>query len=272
MTYVIIHKCCIITRKIGKRTEKQCFWKFIMIWSIISGVVAEENCSVSWKLTTVPIFFGYDIQLKCTAKGNEDCFGSRIFKWIGGPEKEVISFDVQVYDHSKYKVFHERGHYWLVIKNSTARDIDIPYICHCGFYYSESILKNVSLIHSDVKDTDDQEKSFINHTEGDTADKGRTEVASTIVGSCFGALLGVFIVTLIIYAIYKRNKEQTGGSNNTQIARHEQDTPILNGNRENINEGGSNKTKTDKHEPDTFSLKGNGKDSNDDIETWKTEE
>lgn len=117
------------------------YWNFKLSFEIL----------VSWKLTTVPIFFGYDIQLKCTAKGSEDCFGSRIFKWIGGPEKEVISFDVQVYDHRKYKVFHERGHYWLVIKNSTARDIDIPYICHCGFYYSESILKNVSLIHSDVK-------------------------------------------------------------------------------------------------------------------------
>ncbi|VDI56652.1 Hypothetical predicted protein [Mytilus galloprovincialis] len=226
---------------------------------------------VSWKLTTIPILFGNDIRLKCTAKGSGDCFGSRIFIWIGGPEQKVISFDVQVYD-SKYKVFHERGNYWLVIKNSTIRDIDIPYACHCGFYYLESILKNVSTIHSSDKDKDDQEKSFINHTEEYTGDKGRTEFASTIVGSCFGALLGVFIVTLILYAIYKRNKEQLGGSNNTQIARQEQDTLILNGNRENITEGGSNNTKKDKHEQDTFILKGNGKDSSDDIETWKTEE
>lgn len=117
------------------------YWNFKLLFEIL----------VSWKLTTVPIFFGYDIKLKCTAKGSGDCLGSRIFKWIGGPEKEVISFDVQVNDHSKYKAFHERGHYWLVIKNSTARDIEIPYTCHYGFYYSESILKNVSLIHSDAK-------------------------------------------------------------------------------------------------------------------------
>lgn len=185
--------------------------------------MSEENCSVSWELTTVPIFFGDDISLKGTAKGREDCFGSRIFKWIGGPEKEVISFDVQVYDHSKYTVFHERGHYWLVIKNCTARDIDIPYACHCGFYYVESILKNVSSIHTDDKDDGDQQKRVIYHTPGDKRDKGNTEDVSTIVGSCVGAFLGVLVVILIVYAVIKRYKKETAGSYDTKKVNHEQE-------------------------------------------------
>ncbi|XP_052065363.1 uncharacterized protein LOC127705147 isoform X3 [Mytilus californianus] len=171
MTYVLTYRRCIITRNIGRRTEKQCFWRFIIILSTISGVMSEENCSVSWELTTVPIFFGDDISLKCTAKGSEECFGSQIFKWIGGPEKEVISFDVQVYDHNKYTVVHEGGHYWIVIKNVTGKDIDIPYACHCGFYYLESILNNVSTLHSDDKDDGDKQKTFMVQTPEDKRDK-----------------------------------------------------------------------------------------------------
>lgn len=106
---------------------------------------------VSWELTTVPIFYGVDIRLKCMATGSSDCFGSGIFKWIGGPEKEVISFDVRVFDRTKYSVFHDKGDYLLVIKNVTPRDLNISYACHCGFYNLTKILKNVSTIHSDDK-------------------------------------------------------------------------------------------------------------------------
>lgn len=108
---------------------------------------------VSWEVTTVPIYFGDNILLKCMATGNSDCFGSGIFKWIGGPKKEVISFDVRVFDRTKYTAYHDKGEYLLVIKNVTAKDLNVSYACHCGFYNLTKILKNVSTIHPNDKGT-----------------------------------------------------------------------------------------------------------------------
>ncbi|CAC5385798.1 unnamed protein product [Mytilus coruscus] len=146
------------------------------------------------------IIDGKDINIAALFIPNYEC-----------PQSHTVFADsIEVYDHNKYTVVHEGGHYWIFIKNVTAKDIGIPYACHCGFYYLDSILNNVSTLHSDDKDDDDKQKNFMVQTPEDKRDKGKTKDVSTIVGSCVGTLLGVLVVISIVYAVISRYKKEAG--------------------------------------------------------------
>ena len=84
---------------------------------------------------------GKDVKLECRKTGRDSCFGSNTFKWIGGPENDVIAFDDSVSEHSKYAVHKFKNGYTLTIKNVTAVDLNVSYACHCGFYKFEEILR-----------------------------------------------------------------------------------------------------------------------------------
>ena len=101
---------------------------------------------VSWE-SRKPVIVGTDVVLTCTATGSK-CDGT--YKWVGGPFNDVLALDTSVLNHTKYAVNREDG-YSLIIKNLSPKDINSSYVCHCGFYKFESILKQDASFEKDRK-------------------------------------------------------------------------------------------------------------------------
>ncbi|CAC5421669.1 unnamed protein product [Mytilus coruscus] len=131
-------------KRCSSKKKKRSIPRFFIVLSLIPVALSKEQCLVFWELRTIPIIFGVDVVLECMAIGQgKDCFGSRIFKWSGGPENDLISFDNRLLYPTKYRLIYTNT-YSLVIKNVTTKDLNVPYACHCGFHNFEDVLKNVS--------------------------------------------------------------------------------------------------------------------------------
>lgn len=82
---------------------------------------------------------GQDVVLNCTANGRK-CTGS--FKWVGGPNDKVLTYKNKVLDSQKYAVnYIHAKEYALIIRNLSNIDLNVLYVCHCGFYHYGNILR-----------------------------------------------------------------------------------------------------------------------------------
>lgn len=86
---------------------------------------------VYWNITSDIIVFGRDISLKCDGLA---CSTKSIKMWIGGPENDLICFNVTSLNPSKYEMMVENNitSFGLKIKNLTISDVNCKYTCACN--------------------------------------------------------------------------------------------------------------------------------------------
>lgn len=87
--------------------------------------------SLHWNIASDHIVFGKDILLNCDGFA---CSPQSIKMWIGGPDNDLICFNVTSSNPSKYEMMvkHNTPSFGLKIKNLTIDDVNCKYTCACG--------------------------------------------------------------------------------------------------------------------------------------------
>lgn len=115
------------------KLEEFAFFVVCYIFIVPALHAEKETCSVFWQSMT-PLTLGHDIKLECTANGSK-CTGT--FKWDGGPNNDVISFENSIINRTKYSLDRRTlEKYTLIIKDLSKRDLNVSYFCHRGFFFS----------------------------------------------------------------------------------------------------------------------------------------
>lgn len=86
---------------------------------------------VHWVIESEYIIFGGDVLLNCDGTA---CSSNSIRKWIGGPQHDLLCFNVTSSYPSKYEMMVEDKSpiFGLKIKNFTNNDVNCKYTCACG--------------------------------------------------------------------------------------------------------------------------------------------
>ncbi|CAC5424076.1 unnamed protein product [Mytilus coruscus] len=110
---------------------------FIAMLIISSTLHVVEN--LKWNIESGYIVFGKDILLHCDGIG---CPSNSIKKWIGGPNYDLLSFNVTSTNPSKYEMMAKNNipSFGLKIKNFTIDDVNCKYTCACGLQQYTNML------------------------------------------------------------------------------------------------------------------------------------
>lgn len=89
--------------------------------------------AVIWKILTVPIVFGEDVQIKCIVSSGT-CHINQTRQWTGGKGYKLLGLNGHSTDDSKYemKIHTSDLSFDLTVKNFSADDAFREYTCLCG--------------------------------------------------------------------------------------------------------------------------------------------
>ena len=93
---------------------------------------------VKWTVRDTSPKLGQDLTLFCKVV---NCFANETKSWHGGSDKKPLMSNSGIStDKSKYNTAIENNGFILTILNLTVKDLNVSYMCSCGFDIDEHIL------------------------------------------------------------------------------------------------------------------------------------
>lgn len=94
------------------------------------------SSSVKWEIKAKPLIIGKEVKLSCNG---EDC-SPNTRKWLGGKNYDILCFNDQSKNPSKYEMMSNGTNFDLIIKNFNFTDVNCEYTCTCGFQQYTNML------------------------------------------------------------------------------------------------------------------------------------
>ncbi|VDI15029.1 Hypothetical predicted protein [Mytilus galloprovincialis] len=121
----------------------------LVIFFLISNII--QLCcgsSLEWNVKIEPVIFGEEAILSCKAQA---CRPNTRKKWIGGKKYDLLGFDNNSTNPSKYKMMTSGNsvNFDIMIMNFSVSDTNCEYTCACGFlqYTNKLKLENLNFIY-----------------------------------------------------------------------------------------------------------------------------
>lgn len=108
----------------------------VVIMSI--SVFDIREAAIQWKITTKPVVIGKEAILACSGY---NCPSNKTRKWLGGKKYDLLCFDYQSKNISKYEMRSNGTDFELIIKSFSFSDLNCEYTCACGFNQYTNMLR-----------------------------------------------------------------------------------------------------------------------------------
>lgn len=109
--------------------------------NVISGIFLFSKL-VKWQIKSKPLVLGMEARLSCN--GNNCLQNGKT--WLGGNNYDLLCFDDQSNNPSKYEMTSNGTTFDLTIKNLNLTDLNCEYTCTCGFQQYTNMLTAEELI------------------------------------------------------------------------------------------------------------------------------
>lgn len=95
---------------------------------------------MEWNVKIEPVIFGEEAILSCKT---QVCHPNTRKKWIGGKKYDLLGFDNNTTNPSKYKMMSNGSsvNFDIMIMNFSVSDTNCEYTCACGFLQYTNMLK-----------------------------------------------------------------------------------------------------------------------------------
>ncbi|VDI50198.1 Hypothetical predicted protein [Mytilus galloprovincialis] len=94
--------------------------------------------AVQWKIASKPVIIGKEAVLVCRGY---NCPSGDTKQWLGGKNYDLLCFDNQSKNISKYEMRSNGTDFELKIKSLNFSDLNCEYTCSCGFHQYTNMLK-----------------------------------------------------------------------------------------------------------------------------------
>ncbi|XP_052073338.1 uncharacterized protein LOC127711350 [Mytilus californianus] len=115
-----------------------CKAEFFYVAKIFIFFFDIHEASIKWEITTTPVIIGKEARLICNG---QNCPPGNTKKWLGGKNYDLLCFDNQSKNISKYEMKSNGTDFELMIKTLSFSDLNCEYTCACGFQQYTNMLK-----------------------------------------------------------------------------------------------------------------------------------